>query len=249
MQTTFKMTLSATLQQLVVQREHWENGTYKQANAELYAILEQCAGIYAQLKEDKAKARAFNALAEELSISFNKGTSLALKIVRVVFGQDTNREYAYASVLKIWYEERGETQTLTNFVIERGGIENVRRYATSANTNKLTADDYKDIAANALTGDYAFATFSLENYMLSDDENDTDYMVALVHCDGNGNGKIVYGSNKRALVHSALAVIGKEIDEQQNNAARKETLADVKQRKALNVQQFVERMLANKTAA
>lgn len=249
MQTTFKIELSTTLTTLIAQREHWENGTYKQANAELYAILEQCAGIYAQLKDDKAKARAFNALSEELNIRFNKGTSLALKIVRVVFGQEKGREHAYASVLKLWYVERTEQQTLTNFVIERGGIENVRRNAASTKTNKLTADDYKDIAANALTGDFALATFSIENYMLNDDENDTDYMVALVHCDAKGTGRIVYGSNKRALVHNALAVIGKEIDEQQNKAESKETLAEAKQRKAINVQKFVERMLTNKTAA
>ncbi|PWG15642.1 hypothetical protein [Salibaculum griseiflavum] len=79
MKTTFKTKLHDTLTTLVAQREHWENGVYKQANAELYAILEQCAGIYAQLKEDKAHARAFNALAEELGITFNKGTSLALR--------------------------------------------------------------------------------------------------------------------------------------------------------------------------
>jgi len=80
----FKMELNATLVTLIAQREHWENGVYKQANAELYAILEQCACIYVQLKKDKANARAFAALAEELDIKFNKGTSMALKIVRVV---------------------------------------------------------------------------------------------------------------------------------------------------------------------
>ena len=249
MQNTYKTTLSATLQQLVAQREHWEHGVYKQANAELYAILEQCAGIYAQLKEDKAHARAFNALAEELGIKFNKGTSLALKIVRVVFGQERNREHAYASVLKIWFDERDDVQMLTNFVIERGGIENVRRTASSKTANKLSADDYRDIAANALTGEHALATFGLQDYMLSDSENDTDYVVALVHCDGTGNGKIVYGSNKRALVDNALAVMGKELDDLQAKTDSKDTLDDVKQRKTADVKQFAARVLASKTAA
>jgi hypothetical protein len=249
MKTNFKTELQNTLTTLVAQREHWEHGVYKQANAELYAILEQCAGIYAQLKEDKAHARAFNALADELGIKFNKGTSLALKIVRVVFGQESNREYAYARVLKVWFDEHSDAQTLTNFVIERGGIENVRRTASNTQANKLKADDYRDIAANALTGENALVTFGLHNYMLSDSENDTDYMVALVHCDKNGNGKIVYGSNKRALVDNALAVIGKELDEQQAKAASKDTLDDVKQRKTADVKQFAARVLANKTAA
>lgn len=249
MQNTFKTTLSATLQQLVAQREHWENGVYKQANAELYAILEQCAAIYAQLKEDKGYARTFNALAEELGIKFNKGTSLALKIVRVVFGQESNREHAYAKVLKVWFDERDEAQTLTNFVIEHGGVENVRRTASNKMANKLSADDYRDIAANALTGEYALGEFGLQDYMLSDSENNTDYMVALVHCDSNDNGRIVYGSNKRALVDNALAVMGKELDELQKRTDSKNTLDDVKQRKTADVKKFAARVLANKIAA
>lgn len=249
MKNNFKTELSAALQELVAHREHWENGVYKQANAELYAILERCAGIYAQLKDSKTQARAFNALVDELGIKFNKGTSLALKIVRVVFGQDSNREYAYARVLKVWFDERADAQTLTNFVIERGGIENVRRTASNTQANTLKADDYRDIAANTLTGEHALATFGLRDYMLSDSENDTDYVVALVHCDGNGNGKIVYGSNKRALVDNALAVMGKELDDLQKRTDSNDTLNDVKQRKTANLQQFVARALANKAAA
>lgn len=247
--TNFKIELNTTLATLTAQREAWENGSYKEANAELYAILEKCAGIYAQLKKDTANARIFNAVADELGIEFNKGTSLALKIVRVVFGQDRNREHAYARVLKLWFSESDEAQTLTNFVIEHGGIENVRRAASNKQANKLTADDYREIAANALTGEHAIATFGLQDYMLRDEENDTDYVVALVRCDGTGNGKIVFGSNKRALVFNALAVMGKELDELQKRTDSKDTLDALKQRKTLDMQQFVARTLANKVAA
>jgi len=247
--TNIKAKLNTTLAALTAQREAWENGSYKQANAELYAILEQCAEVYEQLKDDKANARAFNALAEELGIKFNKGTSLALKIVRVVFGQERSREHAYARVLKLWHVEHGEAQTLTNFVIEHGGIENVRRTAGGKQASKLTADDYKEIAANALTGEHALATFGLQNYMLQDDENDTDYLVALVRCDGKGNGKIVFGSNKRALVFNALAVMGKELDDMQKSMGSKDTLDDIKQRKTLHLQQFVASTFVNELAA
>lgn len=249
MQNNYKIELSMTLTTLVAQREHWENGTYKQANAELYAILEQCAGIYEKLKEKKAYARAFNALADELGIKFNKGTSLALKIVRVVFDKGNSREYTYARVIKIWFDERDEAQTLTNFLIERGGVENVKREASGINADTLSPDDYRDIAATALTGEYALATFSLEDYMLSDSENDTDYVVALVHCDENGDGRIVYGSNKRWLVNNALAVMGKEIDDLQKQAANKETLNDIKERKANDMKQFIANARAEKVAA
>ncbi len=251
MQNTFKTELNTTLSTLIAQRELWENGTYAKANAELRAILEECGEIYAALREDKKNARAFNAVAEELGIAFNKGTSLALKIVRVVFGAQTNREFAYARVIKVWYDERTDGQTLNNFVIEHGGVENVRRNASKTTASKLSTDDYRDIAASALTGDFALATFSVQDYMLGDSENDTDYVVALVYCDGDGtgNGKIVYGSNKRTLVNSALAVMGKEIDDLQKQAVGKDTLDDMKTQKAADMKQFIARGLKLKATA
>ena len=244
-----KTTLNNILNTLITQRQDWEAGAYKQANTELYAILEKCGAIYAELKADKKSTRAFNAIAEEQGIKFNKGTSLALKIVRVVFNAQSNREFAYARVLKVWHDESSEQQTLTNFVIERGGVENVRRAASAHNNNKLTADDYRDIAANALTGEHALATFDLQNYMLSDSENDTDYMVALVYCGNNGSGKIVHASNKRGLVNNALTVMGKEIDELQKQAESKATLQDVKQQKTVNMKKFVARITDYEMAA
>jgi hypothetical protein len=249
MQNNFKTELNATLSTLITQRKLWEDGTYKQANADLYAILEKCGEIFTALREEKTKARAFNAIAEELGIAFNKGTSLALKIVRVVFGTQTNREFAYARVIKIWYDEKADEQTLTNYVIEQGGVENVRRNASNKTNAKLSTDDYRDIAASALTGEFALATINIEDYMLSDKENDTDYIVALVHCDSAGKGKIVYGSNKRGLVNNALAVIGKDIDDLQKQAASKETLDDIKVQKTADMKQFIARALTNTVTA
>ena len=153
MTTITKTQLNNTLNALIAQRELWQNGTYAKANAELCAILEKCGEIYAALKADKKNARAFNAIADELGVAFNKGTSLALKIVRIVFGAQTNREFAYARVIKVWFAERADEQTLTNFVIEHGGVENVRRKVGNTTASKLSAEDYKDIAENGLFRD------------------------------------------------------------------------------------------------
>ena len=86
--------LSKAFVELVKQRETWENGSYKMATNELYAILEECGAIYAAAREDKANARALNAVAERLGIAFTKGTSAALKVVRIVFGKQGDREFA-----------------------------------------------------------------------------------------------------------------------------------------------------------
>jgi|AntRauMFilla1563_2_1112583.scaffolds.fasta_scaffold00479_7 hypothetical protein len=249
MKNDIKIELYNTLNTLVAQRELWENGTYKQANSELYAILEQCGEIYTALKADKKTARIFNAVAAELGISFNKGTSLALKIVRVVFGAQSNREFAYARVIKVWFVERTDGQTLTNYVIEQGGVENVRRNASKQTTDTLSADDYREIAAEAFEGGHALATFSVEDYMLSDDENDTDYMVALVRCDGKGDGVVLGGSNKRMLVNTALAVLGKDINDLQK-ATNSTGAQNSKRTEAVNnITQFVAKRQQKKAAA
>jgi hypothetical protein len=239
MQNTFKNQLNNTLNTLIAQREVWEDGVYKKANAELCAILEKCGEIYTALREDKKNARAFNAIAEEQGVNFNKGTSLVLKIVRFVFGAQSSREFVYASVIKIWYDESAEGQTLTNYVIEQGGVESVRRTSGKQATTKLSADEYKEIAESAFAGGNSLATFNLESYMVGDENNDTDYVVALVRSDGNGIGSVVAACNKRALVSNALAAMGKQIDELQEQEKHKNAQNDKRGTALANMQQFV----------
>ena len=243
-----KIELNNKLTALIEQRKVWEDVAYKKANEELYAILEQCGAIYDLLKADKENARAFNAVAEAMGVKFTQGTSLALKIVRIVFGKEQNREQAYAKVIKVWYEKRDNAQTLTNFVIEHGGVENVRR-EKKATMNTLSAEDYRDIAADALSEKLAIAEFDVGNYMLSDKENETDYMVALVRYDTNGVGHVLYGSNKKVLVNTALAVIGKELDTLMKNTNSKQDAKDLRKQKAEDLKSFMQTQLTIADAA
>lgn len=240
----FKNELTTILNTLIAQRETWENGSYKQANDELYAILEQCGMIYDAARKEDANARALNAVAEELGIAFTKGTSAALKVVRIVFGKQGDREFAYARVLKVWFEERAAGQTVTNFLIERGGIESVRR-ASKKKTSPLSPDDYRDIAAAALVVGKVLTTLTISNTMITDDKNDTGYIVALVRNKNDGNGEVLYATNKASLVNAALAATGKELHELQQQEDS-ETAATEKRNATLdNVKQFIARQRAN----
>jgi hypothetical protein len=245
----FKTDLHMTLNDLIQRCAAWEDGVYKQANTELYAILEQCAKVFTDCRDDKKTARSFNAVAEILGVKFNKGTSMALKVVRVVFGQQNHREFAYARVLKLWHEEAREGQTLTNYVIEKGGIENVRRNEGKRTAPVLTNDDYREIAANTMSGTPVLASFPVAEHMLRDEENDTDYIVALVHCDANGTGKVIYGSNRRSLVDAALAVMGKEINELQEEHGDTDLLDAKRQQTAINIKTFFAKQAAQAHAA
>lgn len=247
--TTTKEKLFKAIDDLIQRRTVWEDGTYKQANQQLYSILEQCAVMYAECREDKATARSFLAVAEELGIAFNKGTSMALKIVRVVFGQERQREFAYSRVLKLWYAEHSEGQTLTNYVIEKGGLENVRRNEGKKATPALKNEDYRKIAATTMSETPALASFPVAEYMLRDEDNVSDYMVALVFRDANGTGKVVYGSNRSSLVDAALAVMGKEINELQLEHENTDLLDVARKQTADNIKNFFAKQAVHQRAA
>lgn len=235
----FKTELTNTFNTLIAQRETWENGSYKKANDDLYAILDQCGAIYASVRDNKDNAHTLNAVADELGVAFTKGTSAALKVVRVVFGKQGNREFAYARVLRVWFDERDADQTVTNFLIERGGIESVRR-ASKSKAPDLSSDDYRDIAATALVYSKALTTLTLANAMITDDKNDTGYIVALVR-NNNGVGEVLYATNKASLVNTALAVTGKELDELQKKAGSTTAAAEKRNATLDNVKQFLAR--------
>lgn len=244
-QTAINVTdLGKTIAKLVKQRETWENGSYKQSNNDLYAILEQCGTIYAAVREDDTNARALNAVAEELGVVFTKGTSAALKVVRIVFGKQGDREFAYARVLKVWFDERTDNQTVTNFLIGRGGIEEVRR-ASKKKASPLHTDDYREIAAAALVEGATLSTLSITNAMISDDKNDTGYIVALIRNMNDGSGAVLYATNKASLVNAALAATGKELHELQEHEDS-ETAATEKRDLTLdNVKKFIARQRTN----
>ena len=238
-ENNYKTQLSSTLNSLISRRETWESGVYKQANAELYEILTKCGEVYAELKEDTPSLRAFKALVDDQGIQFNRGTSLALKIVRLVFGAQTNREFAYARVIKLWFDQREDGQSLSSFVIEQGGVENVRRRAGSASAHKLTPDDYREIATDVFSQGKEISSFPLNDSMLVDEDNDTDFMVVLVHNSGQGIGRVVAGTNKRSLVNSALAVMGKQVHSQEKQEQSLLDHRSHKQAVASNIQRFL----------
>ena len=123
----YRKTLELTLEQIAEARAVWEEGTLKSANNELYAILERCFAVFTEMKEDTAKRRVLNALLTDRSMKPRSNTSLGLKVIRFVFGKEGNREQAYARVLGIAYDLKSADQSLTAYIEQCGGVEEVRR--------------------------------------------------------------------------------------------------------------------------
>ena len=102
--TNYKFQLERTLDQISAARAAWEEGKLKASNDELYAILERCFAVFAEMKDDTAKRRALNSLLTDRNMKPRTSTSLGLKVIRYVFGKEGNREMAYSRLLAIAYD-------------------------------------------------------------------------------------------------------------------------------------------------
>ena len=119
-QTQIKSEMHKRLEAMSAARVQWEEGTLRASNDELYAILEGVYALYAELKAEVGKRRAFAALLTDLDIKAQANSSLALKVIRYVFGTQGRREVAYSSVIAIAHDMKDADQSFTSYVQECG---------------------------------------------------------------------------------------------------------------------------------
>lgn len=162
-------------------RENWETTDYKKANEGLYQLLSQCLDVFNSqyVKADKASQ---NALRKELTTKLTAAgirvmstSSTLTMFVRCVFNADRNRAHGYANVLLAAIEAGIDANDLPDFIIEAGGIEEIKRRQVKSPTalakqeklNAVTAEVKLEIemtsamtplatvAIEELTGTYA----------------------------------------------------------------------------------------------
>jgi hypothetical protein len=124
-QSQIKHDLHTRLKNMSAARVTWEEGELRASNDELYTILEEIYALYAELKAEVGKRRAFAALLTDLGVKAQANTSLALKVVRYIFAKQGRREDSYARVVAIAHDMKDPDQSFTSYVQECGGIEEV----------------------------------------------------------------------------------------------------------------------------
>jgi len=92
-QTQIKTDIQKRLNAMHTARATWEEGTLRASNDELYAILESVYALYAELKTEVGKRRAFAALLTDLEVKTQANTSLALKVIRYVSYMQSLKAY------------------------------------------------------------------------------------------------------------------------------------------------------------
>ena len=77
-------------------------------------------------------------------------TSLATKIVRLIFGDCGKRAYTYAKVITVAAVDKPSTQSLHTFIANAGGIEEVRRNSLDKVNASVQRTERKQYAETVL---------------------------------------------------------------------------------------------------
>jgi len=203
------------IDELAKKRKTWEEGTYKASNAELCMLLDECYAIYEEARVNKSLAKRIGQLVEERKLIVQANTSLATRIVRLVFGNCGKRAYSYAKVLTVAAEEKRDNESMLTFVNNRNGVENIRRRKAYGATDSELKAEYVEFADEVLSaGEAIIADIEATIDMEADENAAYKYAVALLRTDGKGKASIVYTTNAAGVVRAALINAGKKLKTQ-----------------------------------
>jgi hypothetical protein len=138
-------------EQLVAERQAWQDNAYRASNDQLYALLQKCYATYTAMSGDSVEAKelrsALKAYIELKGLSFNSGTHTVVKIVKCVFGADRRRVSAYGIVLRRALSEGVAVSSIPAYIRESGGVEEIR---LAKAPNAMTAKQKAAVAADAV---------------------------------------------------------------------------------------------------
>jgi hypothetical protein len=143
------------LEQLVAERQAWEDAAYRTSNEQLYLLLQKCYATYKAMSGNSPQAIALReGLTDYVNLSglkFNSSTHTLVKIVKCVFGSDRRRTSAYGIVLRAALARNVAVADVPAFIRGGGGIEEIR---LSKSPNAVTTKQKAAVAAEAVQEDH-----------------------------------------------------------------------------------------------
>ena len=191
----------ASIEQLVIERQVWENTVYRTSNDMLYGLLQKCYALYKRMEGMGAEAVT---LRENLTSYINlkgikcvKSSHTIVKIIKCVFGDDRRRASAYGIVLRAALAEKVLVEGIPTYIRTKGGVEEIR---LAKSPNAMTAKEKASVAATAFKADSmgVFASTALGEKF---DAGKTDATVVLIGT-WQADGSVIV----RSVVQSDTAV-------------------------------------------
>lgn len=198
------------LKQLHIEAAKWETDFYNPTMDKLYGLLSQALSEVYTLRNEGSKAvKAFTEVLKKKKITCTARTSLELRVVRVVFGisDTTQRANRYATVLKVACERNVSPVAFAEWVVEEGGIDEVRR-----SISKKPQLDYEQLAADFYEAVPAMADIELSGASFSQFD-DSEFRLLVVRKNSDSSFSAVSEVNSLSHIKSALAFLGKQLSE------------------------------------
>jgi hypothetical protein len=198
------------LNQLHIEATKWETEFYNPTMAKLYGLLSKALAEVLILRGEGSKAvKAFTEVLKQKKITCTARTSLELRVVRVVFGisDTTQRANRYATVLKVACERNVSPESFAEWVVEEGGIDELRRSMT-----KKPQPDYEKLAADFYEAVPAMADIELSGASFSQFD-DSEFRLLVVRKNSDSSFSAVSEVNSLSHIKSALAFLGKQLSE------------------------------------
>ncbi|OYU69213.1 MAG: hypothetical protein CFE28_03870 [Alphaproteobacteria bacterium PA2] len=206
-------TIGNELSDLFTLRDKWEVGAYKTSNEGLYDILAKCLTLFKQAKGDRKLIPAINTRLTDLGIGYTKSTALATKIVRCVFGVSNQRTLTYARVITEADSRKTEKKSLSSWIKEMGGIEEVRRASAGQTPSQKKASFRKSAEGYFETAKPLIANFKppvdKAKYFQRNQGEAHTFVALLARENDDGTCSIVYGASNALVVSDLLALAGK----------------------------------------
>ncbi len=191
----------------------WHNTTYRKATDELFALLSDC---YASVDEIRGNGtsmvRELNKVLKENSITFNDGTSLETKVVRVVFGEIGKRAHTYARVLRNAHEQSVKPTVFAEWLAKQGGVEAVRKQHKGLSPSQVKAQ-------RVAKAEKSLPSVKAQQITNAPKIDGSNYVLAIVE-HTNGKQRIVGFCGNLPLVKQALASIADDAEKQASTVTR-----------------------------
>jgi len=144
-------TTYAKIEQLVLEREFWQENAYKTSNDQLYSLLTRCYEYYKAMSLDTEEAKVLRSgLNDYINLKgyiFNKSTHTINKIVKCIFGVDRRRVSTYGIVLRSALAKNIDIFDIADFIRESGGVEEIR---LAKSPNAMTPKQKAQVASSTV---------------------------------------------------------------------------------------------------
>ena len=203
--------------ELKARRENWELHQLSASNDVLYGILGDCYTIYVRTQKSDTLREKFLKAYDAKYGKCKAGTSIATKIVWAVFGKQLEqRAFNYSNVLRNVYLnlKAKPGKTFREYVVEAGGIEEIRRTGGNTDAVKAKRDAERQTAIANLNSNSGIAKGLQIQLPAENLEKNAEhsFRAALIREDADGSFTIVMVSSSEVPVNSMIAEFGKRDD-------------------------------------